>query len=420
MAQDQRSLNLMRLVAKDQDSDSSLTPSKPSPSTRPVLLGYTYTLFNLDSVPPTMVLGLAFIPIFIATLIYLLLKPISDIISDASSGIGIAASKTALAVEIVLNSLWVGSVGIVSSIVTAISSDSPSHLPGVPTFPTDLSRELFYATTNMTLRIEAQAMGAATMEEHLAAFTGGLVLESVLSRADILGGLSISSADYDGLPVEVRAELSRQLNTLSNKMLSFWSHLVVVHNAAYDFLLGFKRQLDALEGAIEPMLTVPSQSAYDIWIMQWDKSQAIIDKKLWYVVEVVGPAMRLGESLDLDMKHLEDYIMDTKVTLNSGWSVFKRHFVALGILTSKNEDIDVVRHYTKDVLKGLTVVRQSLDSVHRAGPSFKDDLDESFGASPIGMHGTNPTLIRKRLHEYMSRQPKLPAFSPLEELLRDT
>ncbi|KAG7443301.1 uncharacterized protein BT62DRAFT_1034743 [Guyanagaster necrorhizus] len=168
MSQDRNSLDLRRLNSKARDSYSTLGLSPQAADARPVLLRHTYNLFNLASV-----LGLALIiPVFIATLIYLLLKPISDIISDAGSGIGIAASKAGLGLEIVLKSLWTSSVGVVSGVVSIISSssfkDSPSHPRNIPTFPTELSRELFCATTNMTLRINAQA----TLYSHVGMLQG--------------------------------------------------------------------------------------------------------------------------------------------------------------------------------------------------------------------------------------------------------
>ncbi|KAK0477097.1 hypothetical protein IW261DRAFT_1421306 [Armillaria novae-zelandiae] len=235
-----------------------------------------------------------------AILLYSLLKPVSDLISDARHGFGTALTTTGSGIALFFTSTWGNFASRAGSTFFYIKCEyfhacppTPSHRP----FYNEDSEILYNRTVSMAAFLNLEAEDAVHIKLYLINIPNGLVFEAVAVQIDLFSRLSHEAGHDHKLPEKVRPELVERFKHERNELREFRSSLRSVNEVGYDTLKTFKEQLAPLEKPLKYMWYWPSSSSYEAVRTQMEKFCDTVDDTLSQLRRTVGDSLSMLQSI---------------------------------------------------------------------------------------------------------------------------
>ncbi|KAK0477111.1 hypothetical protein IW261DRAFT_1635745, partial [Armillaria novae-zelandiae] len=273
----------------------------------------------------------------VVVLLYSLLKPVSDLISDAGHGFRTALTTTGSGIALFFTSTWGNFALCAGSTFFYIKCEyfhacpsTPSHLP----FYNEDSEILYNRTVSMAALLNLKAEDAVHIKLYLTNISNGLVFEAV------------------ALPAKVCLELAEHFKCERNELRKLISLLRFVNEVGYDSLKTFKEQLVPLKKTIKHMWYWPSSSSYEAIRTQMKKFCDTVDDTLSQLHEKVQGSSSLLKSINDDLERLNKYLSDTSDTLPGLKSIFRPYLSVLGLSRTLDHNIAKLKAFVLQV--GLT------------------------------------------------------------------
>ncbi|KAK0440138.1 hypothetical protein EV421DRAFT_1817744 [Armillaria borealis] len=323
---------------------------------------------------------------FVALLLYCLLKPISDLISGAGHGFGVAMATTSSGMVLFLNSTWGSFTSRVSSTVSYIQCEYLHTCHSTPSdrFYDEHSEVLYNRTVSMAALLNFEAQDAIHIKLYLTNISNGLVFDVVVAQIDVFGQLTRDAGFDPKLSAELRPELTERFRRERNGLREFMSSLYVVNEAGYDALKTFKEQLASLEKPIKHMWYFPSSSSYETVQAQTEKFCRKVDLAVFQLRTEVDIASQLLQTVNNDLNDISRYLSQASDSLSSQKSIIRPYLSALGLSGTLAHNIAKLEGFALQVelaTKDLDALHNVLEKMARSSEKLKKFMATTLPAT---------------------------------------
>lgn len=362
------------------------------------------------------IIGATILLCYVATLIFQLLKPLSDLVSGAGTGIGTACSRIGLGVEASIAGVTAGFTGLLSVVVPPMVSFKCSLINcdlAMPYLPDGGSKMLFFHTTNLTARLKYEAREILNLNGHIQSLSKGAMLEAISENSATFSDLSRKTAFDYHLPVSLRKATSDRFASLAKLSRQLECAFIALRRAGQNTKATFLREMNHLEHVLDPIWIFPTLSRDRTLRKQLERSQDSVDSTLDNLEKAVNEAMNIAHLLNDELDHFDHFLRDQSDLLETDQTHVQRFLTLMGFpkgLQENQERMMFLIFNVHEAQEHFMDIGTCCANIGSASGELKKELNAISPSNvPDKDEDSSPVAVRKAIRTYIQKLGEAPA-----------
>lgn len=195
-----------------------------------------------------LIIGATILLCYTANLIFQLLKPISDLVSGAGTGIGTVCSRIGSGVEASIAGVAAGFASLLGTVVPPIANLQCFLIDcdlSMPHLPNEESKVLFFRAANLTAQLKHEAREILNLNGHIQSLSKGTILDVIDENSATFSDLSRKTTSDSHLPISLRHPISDRFASLAKLSRDLECAFIALRRAGHNTRVTFLREVCA-------------------------------------------------------------------------------------------------------------------------------------------------------------------------------